>query len=338
MEMTILGRTGLTVSRSGFGALPIQRLSKQDAAALLRRAWEAGINFFDTARAYSDSEEKMALGLGDVRDQIVIATKTQSNTPEGFWRDLETSLATLRTQWVEIYQFHNPDPVPLAGDPLYDCMLQAQAQGKIRFIGVTCHKLTNARQALESGLYDTIQYPLSALSTQEELDFVRDCGLAGVGVIGMKGLAGGLLTSAAPTMAYLRAFSHAVPIWGFQYDGDLDEVIALEKAPPALDGAMEARIAAEQAALAGDFCRGCGYCAPCVAQIEISMCARMPLLLRRAVYQRFLEPDWQAKMARTQDCIACGACRSRCPYGLDIPRLLKAAWVDYQAFSLAHRE
>lgn len=338
MQTTILGNTGLTVTRSAFGALPIQRLSKREAAALLRRAYDAGIRFFDTARAYSDSEEKMALGLGDVRERIVIATKTAATAPEAFWADLNTSLRMLRTEYIDIYQFHNPAEVPLADSPLYRCMLEARTQGKIRHIGVTCHLLDNARVAMESGLYATIQYPLSALSDPAELAFARECGERGIGVIAMKALCGGLLNSAAPSMAFLRDLPHVVPIWGFQRDSELDEVLALERNPPALDDAMRERIEKDRAELAGDFCRGCGYCLPCAAEIQINMCARMPLLLRRAVYQNFLTPHWRQEMGRVEACTSCGQCVSRCPYNLDAPRLLRAAWADYQAFADDHAE
>ncbi len=332
METTVLGRTGLVVTRSAFGALPIQRLTKPDAAALLRRAYACGINFFDTARVYSDSEEKIAMALGDVREHVVIATKSMSNTPEALRQDLAESLRQLGTDAVDIYQFHNPERVPLADSPMYRAMLEAREQGKIRFIGVTCHLLQNARLAMESGLYDTIQYPLSALSDEAEIAFARECGERNIGVIAMKAMCGGLLTSAAPSMAYLRELKHVVPIWGFQRDSELDEVLALEQNPPVLDAAMRARIEKDRAELAGDFCRGCGYCMPCSADIQINTCARMPLLLRRARYQSFITEAWQREMARIEDCTECGLCRTRCPYSLEIPRLLRTAWADYQQF------
>ena len=336
METTVFGHTGLIVTRSAFGALPIQRLCKQDAAALLRRAYEAGINFYDTARAYTDSEAKMALGLGDVREHIVIATKTHAATTEEFWEHLETSLAALGTKTIDIYQFHNPAEVPMADSPMYRCMLEARARGKIRHIGITCHLLANARAAMQSGLYATIQYPLSILSDPSEIAFARECGERGIGVIAMKALCGGLLTSAAPSMAFLRDMPHVVPIWGFQQGSELDEVLDLERNPPALDEAMRARIERDRAELAGDFCRGCSYCLPCPAQIQINMCARMPLLLRRAVYQSFLAPHWEQEMERIDGCTGCGLCSSRCPYKLDAPRLLREARADYRAFARQH--
>jgi aryl-alcohol dehydrogenase-like predicted oxidoreductase len=335
MQYTRLGRTGLTVSRSSFGALPIQRLSVPEAGVLLRKAFDGGINFFDTARAYSDSEEKIGAALSDVRDKIVLATKTQATAPDAFWRDLETSLSLLKTDHVDIYQFHNPKRIPMDGDALYDCMLKAREQGKIRFIGVTNHGIDNALSAIDSGLYDTLQFPLSALSSEKELAMAKKCGEHDIGFIAMKALCGGLLPSAALTMACLRSLTHVVPIWGFQRAGEIDEVLTLEKDPPAYDEEMRRRVDRCRAELGGDFCRGCGYCQPCAKNIEIQTCARMPFLLRRAVWQGYVTPEWQAKMALIEDCIDCGLCRSRCPYGLNCPALLRTALKDYREFLAA---
>ena len=333
MEKTRLGKTELIVTRSAFGALPVQRLSLEDGAALLRYAYDLGITFFDTARGYSDSEQKLGLGLSDVRESIVIATKTPSSTPEGFWKDLETSLSLLNTEWIDIYQFHNPKTIPGEDSPLYACMLEAKKQGKIRHIGVTCHVLSNAWEALDSGLYETIQFPLSALSSDQEIEWARACGEKDVGVVAMKALCGGLLTSAAPSMAYLRPYPHIVPIWGFQRNSEVEEVAALEASPPALDDAMLARIAKDRAELGGNFCRGCGYCMPCSIGIRINMIARLPQLLRRSPPAPYFSDDWKEAMALAETCTECGLCMSKCPYGLEIPTLIKAAIADRRVFA-----
>ncbi|MDR3230238.1 MAG: aldo/keto reductase [Synergistaceae bacterium] len=332
MQYTQLGNTGLRVSRSGFGALPIQRLSIEDAGDLLRRAFDGGINFFDTARAYSNSEEKVGLALGGVRDRFFLATKTQATTVEGFEADLAKSLILLKTDHVDIYQFHNPKEVPLRESPLYECMLKARAEGKIRFIGITNHRIDNALTAIRSGLYDTLQYPLSALSGEKELDMVAEGGRRGMGVIAMKALCGGLLTSADLSMSCLRPMTHVVPIWGFQRPAEVDEVLSLEETIGDLTGEMRARIERVRSELGKDFCRGCGYCQPCPKGIEIQNCARMPFLLRRAVWQNFTSPEGREKMERIETCINCGACKSRCPYELDCPSLLRAALADFRAF------
>lgn len=332
METTMLGRTNLSVSRSGFGALPIQRISKPEAAALLRKAYDGGINFFDTARAYTDSEEKIARGLSAVRQNIIIASKTAATTPEGFWSDLDTSLKTLKTDYIDIYQFHNIEEVPTKGSPLYNCMAKAKKSGKICFIGITAHKLGNAEKAMKSGLYDTIQYPLSALSSEEEIAFAAQCARHNIGVIGMKALCGGLLTSAKPTMAFLRPHRHIVPIWGFQRESELDEVLRLEKTPPEMDGEMQETIEHNRTALSGDFCRGCGYCMPCAAGIRINWVARMPQVLRRMPYEQFFTEEWQVELKKVENCTKCGLCEKRCPYGLPVIHRIKEANDDWRAF------
>lgn len=336
MQKTKLGRTGLEVSRSAFGALPIQRLTADEAVRLLRLAFDAGINFFDTARAYSDSEAKIARAFKGMRAQVIIATKTMASTPEAFWSDLNTSLKALETDFIDIYQLHNPPGAPQEGSELYECLLKARQEGKIRFIGVSLHPIAAAWQALESGLYDTIQYPLSALSTPEELDFARACGEKDIGVIAMKALCGGLLTSAELSMAVLRPLGHVVPIWGFQRESELNEVLSLEQAPPALDETMRARVEHERESLSGEFCRGCGYCMPCPAGIRINWCARMPQLIRRAPDKPFFEQEWHGEMAKIAACSECGTCVSRCPYSLKIPDLLKAAVIDYEQYGKGH--
>lgn len=205
MEYVTLGRTQITVNRNGFGALPVQRVSKEEGARLLRKAYENGINFFDSARAYSDSEEKIGLGLSDVRQHIYLATKTMATTIEGFWKDLETSLEMMKTDYIDIYQFHNPSfcPKPGDGSGLYEAMLDAKEQGKIRFIGITNHRLPVAMEAVESDLYDTVQFPFSYIADKKEEDLVRACKEKNIGFICMKALSGGLITRADAAYAYL---------------------------------------------------------------------------------------------------------------------------------------
>ena len=178
-----LGKTQITVNKNGFGCLPVQRVSVEEAVRLLRKARENGINFFDTARAYTDSEEKLGEAFGGSWDGIFLATKTASKTPEGFWKDLETSLSKLKRDYVDIYQFHNPDfcPKPGDGSGLYECMLEAKAQGKIRHIGITNHRLSVAHEAIDSGLYETLQFPFSYLSGEKELELVEKCRAADMG-------------------------------------------------------------------------------------------------------------------------------------------------------------
>ena len=333
MQTVRLGRTNLEVSKNGFGALPIQRISMDEAVALLRRAYEGGINYFDTAYGYSDSEEKLGRALHHVREHIILSTKTPATTAEVFWQHLRTSLQRLQTDYIDIYQFHNPAFCPKPGDGtgLYEAMLEAKAQGLIRHIGITNHRLSVAEEAVRSGLYDTLQFPFSYLASEKEEALVHLCREHDVGFICMKALAGGLITHSDAAYAYLAQFPVA-PIWGIQRMSELEEFLSYQDAPPALTEERRAFIEKERTELVGEFCRGCGYCMPCPAGIEINTCARMSLLLRRSPAAGHLSEAGQAKMRKIEDCLHCGQCRSRCPYGLDTPALLQRNYEDYKTF------
>ena len=334
MDHVTLGRTGLTVNKNGFGALPVQRVEMGEAVRLLHMAFDGGINYYDTARSYTDSEEKLGAAFGDRREKLVISTKTMAKTAQGFWSDLETSLRNLKTDYIDIHQFHTPPFCPKPGDEsgLYDAALEAQRQGKLRFIGFTNHRVGVAKEAVESGLYDTIQYPFSYLTDGPDLEIVSLCREKNLGFIAMKGLAGGLITNSALAYAFMAQHDHVAPIWGIQREHELEEFLSYQEAPPQLTVERLALIEKEKKELAGDFCRGCGYCMPCPAGIEISNCARMSLLLRRAPKEGFLTPQWRENMAKIEDCTRCGACKSKCPYGLDTPELLRRNHQDYQSF------
>lgn len=334
MEKVTLGRTGITVNRNGFGALPIQRVTGEDAITILRKAYDQGIRFFDSARWYSDSEEKLGNALSDVRKDIYIATKTGSTTVEGFWKDLETSLNNLKTDYIDIYQFHNPSFCPKPGDGtgLYEAMLEAKNQGKIHYIGLTNHGWKVAKEAIESDLYDTLQFPFSYLASEKEEELVRLCEEHNVGFICMKALSGGLITRSDIAYAYLLQYKNALPIWGIQKESELDEFISYQKQAPVLTKDIEEIIQHDRKELAGQFCRGCGYCMPCPQGIIINQCARMSLMLRRAPAENWLLEKWQAEMNKIKDCIHCGKCMTHCPYGLNTPELLQKNYEDYQTF------
>ena len=332
MEKIRLGRTGLVVSRCGFGALPIQRVPMDKAISLLHRAVENGIDFFDTARYYSDSEEKLGRAFGGMRDSIVIATKAMAETRESVLVSLAASLEKLQTGYVDLLQLHNPVQLPDTEDPdsSYGGLIEARRKGMTRYIGITCHKRDNAFAAAVSGKYDTIQFPLSPLSSDEDLALIAVCKENRCGLIAMKALSGGLITRAAASFAFLRQFDNVLPIWGIQHDRELDEFILFEQEPPVLDEAQWKLIRKDREELAGLFCRGCGYCMPCPAGIEINWVARMSLLLRRAPTAGFMSDEWRDKMLRIEACTECGRCRERCPYGLDTPSLLKMNFEDYR--------
>lgn len=336
MDKVVLGKTGLEVNKNGFGALPIQRVTKKEAVYLLQKAFYNGINYFDTARAYSDSEEKMGAAFEYTRDKIIISTKSQAQNGEEMRRHLEESLKNLRTDYIDIYQFHNPAFCPKPGDGtgLYEAALKAQEEGKIRHIGITNHRIAVAKEAVESGLYETMQFPFSYLAAEQDLEIVEMCRKENMGFIAMKGLAGGLINDSACAYAYMNQpqFSHVAPIWGIQRETELDEFLSYQDCPPDLSGELQDKIAKDKEQLTGDFCRGCGYCMPCPAGIEINNCARMSLMLRRAPSEAWLTQEWQEKMKKIEGCLHCGQCMKKCPYGLNTPELLAKNYEDYKTF------
>ena len=331
MDYVTLGRTEIKVCKNGFGALPIQRISFDSAKEILLHAYKSGINFFDTARFYTDSEEKIGYALSDVRDKIYIATKTAAQNADDFWKDLNTSLNNMKTDYIDIYQFHNPSfcPKPNDGTGLYEAMLEAKAQGKIRFIGLTNHRLAVAQEAIDSGLYDTIQFPFCYLATDKDIAIVENCKKNNLGFIAMKGLSGGLITNSAAAYAFMAQYDNVLPIWGVQRMSELNEFLSYNTNPPSVTGEIKELIDNDRKMLAGEFCRGCGYCMPCPVGIEINNCARMSLLLRRSPSELQLTPAVQAKMKKIEKCLHCNQCKSKCPYGLDTPKLLEENYKDY---------
>ena len=331
MDYVTLGRTEIKVCKNGFGAQPIQRISFDSAKEILLHAYNNGINFFDTARFYTDSEEKIGYALSDVRDKIYIATKTAAQNADDFWKDLNTSLNNMKMDYIDIYQFHNPSfcPKPNDGTGLYEAMLEAKAQGKIRFIGLTNHRLAVAQEAIDSGLYDTIQFPFCYLATDKDIAIVENCKKNNLGFIAMKGLSGGLITNSAAAYAFMAQYDNVLPIWGVQRMSELNEFLSYNTNPPSVTGEIKELIDNDRKMLAGEFCRGCGYCMPCPVGIEINNCARMSLLLRRSPSELQLTPAVQAKMKKIENCLHCNQCKSKCPYGLDTPKLLEENYKDY---------
>ncbi|OEC97959.1 Predicted oxidoreductase of the aldo/keto reductase family [Methanobrevibacter gottschalkii] len=324
-----LGKTNFKVNKNGFGALPIQRRNEKDSIEILKKAYDNGINFYDSARFYTDSEGKLGKAFEDIRENIYIATKTGTETPEEFWNDLETSLKELKTDYVDLYQFHNISFCPKEDDELYKAMLEAKEEGTVKHIGITTHKITHAHEALDSGLYETLQYPFSYLSGEEELNLVEKCRQLDVGFIAMKGMGGGLIKNSQASFAYMNQFDNVLPIWGIQELEELDEFLSYD-ANTILTADLKEYIEKDKEELGVNFCRGCGYCMPCPEEINISLCSRMSLWLRRFPTEPSLDEKTQKIMEKTKDCTECYSCVDKCPYELDIPELLKSNYEDYQ--------
>jgi len=338
LKKITLGRTELKVTRTAFGALPIQRVDLVTARAILRRAHGDGINLFDTAHGYTDSEEKIGDALAEVRGEIHIATKSPATDRAGVLRDVELSLQRMRTDHVDILQLHNPAPLPDPNDPesAYAGLAEARRKGMTRFIGISNHRPDVARQVVECGLYDTLQFPLNGISSPEEFAVARLCAERNVGFMAMKPMCGGLLKSPLITFAAFREFPNVAALWGIQRMEELDEIARLEANPPPMTAELREMVETERRELGGEFCRGCGYCLPCPAEIPINFAARMGLVVRRLPWRPFVTPEWQEKMSRIEKCQDCGGCRDRCPYHLDTPKLLRKALAEYRIFCEEH--
>ena len=336
-----LGKTGLIVSKPAMGCLPVQRCGRDDAVRLLRAAYERGITFFDTANAYTDSEEKIGLALSDVRGKIVLSTKSAAQDKAGVLAHIENSLRMMRTDHIDLFQLHQAARIPDPNDPDSPMAgaLEAKRRGWIGHIGITSHRIDVAEQSIACGMFETLQYPFSYISSKRDLALAERCEKTDMGYIAMKGLAGGLLgTNTRACHAFMNLYDNVAPIWGIQTMEELECWMGLAEEDPVMDEQLSAQIKADREQLSGNFCRSCGYCMPCTVGIEINNCARMDMLLRRSPWRQYMTDEWRAKMNKINDCVECGLCRSRCPYQLDTPNLLKYMLKDYNEFYEAHKD
>lgn len=340
MRKIRLGKTGLMVTATAMGCLPVQRCDEDYAVKLLQAAYEGGINYFDTANAYTDSEKKIGLALSNVRDKIIISTKSAAKDRDGVLSHIENSLRMLKTDYIDLFQFHQVTEVPDPNDPngAFAGALIAKERGWIGHIGVTSHRVNIAEDCIASGLFETLQFPFSYISDDRDLALAEKCKAADMGYIAMKGLAGGMLSNARACYAFMKGHDNVVPIWGIQKMEELEQWLALAREDPDMDEELDTFIRKERQELSGSFCRSCGYCMPCPAGIEIFNCARMNMLLRRSPWQQYMTDQWREKMEKINDCIGCRSCSSRCPYQLDTPNLLKYMLKDYREFYEAHKD
>lgn len=328
IEKVRLGHTDLMVSRISMGCIPIQLLSESEAVRLLHYTYDSGVNFYDTAHVYTDSEAKIGAAFaGSRRQNIIIASKTMSSTYEKTIEQIDESLRRLKTDYVDIYQWHNPEK-ELEGflnqrGP-YQAMQDAQKAGKIRHIGITQHSPERAKFAIETGAFETMQFPLSLLSSPEELEIASLASAADMGVIAMKGMCGGLLDDGRLPFIFLNQYRHIVPIWGLKTAEEFNQFLELSKKPEPFSEEMQAEVEKLRAEYGKEFCRCCRYCLPCPEGIAIPLVTRVTTMAKRgAMIHTLFTPEFREMMRKIDDCTNCQTCVSRCPYHLDIPHLLK---------------
>ena len=327
MEYRILGKTGLKVSRMGFGGIPIQRIDCEGTKALMRKLLENGVNYIDTARGYSVSEAYLGEALEGIRDQFVLATKSMARTKEEMARDIDISLQNLRTGYIDLYQIHNPTPSDLntvtgLGGAL-EALYEAKAAGKIGHIGITLHVADLFERALQLDWVETIMFPYNIVETQAE-DLIKVCAERNIGFVCMKPLAGGAIDDAATALRFICANDCvSVVIPGMAAEAEIEQNIAAVCDASPITQNETIKIRSIREALGTNFCRRCNYCAPCTAGISI-----YSVLLMEGYYTRYNLKEWatvryNAMNKTASDCVDCGICETRCPYNLPIRQMLK---------------
>jgi predicted aldo/keto reductase-like oxidoreductase len=335
MQKVKLGRSGLNVSQIGFGGIPIIPLPADKAVAIVRHCFEGGITFFDTANMYPTSEEKIGAALADVRNQVVLATKTTERSAAGAAGHIDLSLKQLKTDRIDLYQFHNVSNAEALAEiqapgGAYEAVLEAQQAGKIRCIGISSHSIATATAALETGLFQTLQFPFNFIENDPQDALFPLARSRGVGLIGMKPLGGGLLERADLCFGFLQQYPDIVPIPGIRTPAEADEIIALYRERPQLSGEHLKAMEEIRSILGDKFCHRCEYCMPCEQGVHIS-----GVLMYRAAAKR-LSPEnvklWLGEAMQTvEQCIECGECEEKCPYQLPIVDLLKENLALYSA-------
>ena len=333
MEYRILGKTGLRVSRIGFGGIPIQRIDAEGTRALMQALVEKGVNYIDTARGYTVSEEYLGYGLEGIRDKFVLATKSMSRDKESMARDIEISLANLRTEYIDLYQLHNPKleelDVIFSENGAIQALRQAKAEGKIGHIGITAHSAAVFEKALEYDEIETVMFPYNIVESQGE-ELIARCREKNVGFICMKPLAGGAIEDGRLALRYILANDNVtVAIPGMAEVKELEQNLAAAEDTSPLTEEEKAAFEKVRAELGQNFCRRCNYCAPCAAGINIPSVFLFQGYLRRYGLAGWARERYATLPVKASACLQCGACETRCPYQLPIRQMMAEAAKDF---------
>jgi predicted aldo/keto reductase-like oxidoreductase len=343
VEKIKLGKTGMMVTRLGFGGIPIQRLTEDDAVAVVQRCLDLGVNFLDTANGYSTSEERIGKAVKGRRQNVFIATKSGARTGEEIEKNLELSLKRLGTDYIDLYQFHGVNDMPTLNkilDPengLMKVFEKAKKVGKIRHIGITSHQMDIAKAMVKSGRFETIMFPFNFITSEPADELLPLCREHNMGFIVMKPMAGGMLENAAVAFKYLLQFPDIVIIPGIQKIQEIEEIVLIYSGSPKMTAAERKKMQQMREELGTRFCRRCDYCQPCSQQIPISMIMTFPSFVKR------LPPGWYLKggfipdaMAKAASCTECGECEARCPFRLPIREMLKESYNLYEQVKAAN--
>ena len=333
MEYRVLGKTGLKISRIGLGGIPIQRIDAEGTKKLVYQLMEAGVNYIDTARGYTVSEQYLGYALEGIRDKFVLATKSMSRTKEAMAKDIDISLGNLKTDYIDLYQVHNPNMAQLEQvtqeGGAFEALLEAKAQGKIGHIGLTAHSVEVFEKALELDWVETIMFPYNIVETQGEA-LIKKCAEKNIGFVDMKPLAGGAIEDASLAMRFLVSNPDVtVVIPGMADAKEIEQNLAAGENTAPLTAEEQKKVEEVRQILGTQFCRRCNYCAPCTVGINIPS-----VFLFQGYLDRYGLADWAkdrygAMAVKASACVECGPCEPRCPYGLPIRQMLKEAAVKF---------
>ena len=329
MEYRILGKTGLKISRMGFGGIPIQKIDAEGTKALMHQLKDAGVNYIDTARGYTVSEEYLGYALEGIREHFVIATKSMSRTKEAMAADIDISLKNLRTDYIDIYQVHNATPEQLqqvvAPGGALEALMEAKEAGKIGHIGLTAHSLDTFKLALDMDWVETFMFPYNIVETQAE-KLIHKCAEKNIGFVDMKPLAGGAIENGTLALRFICANPDVtVVIPGMAEEKEIAENVAACSDTSPLTDEEKAAINEVRSQLGTNFCRRCNYCQPCAAGINISGVFLFEGYLSRYGLGEWAKSRYATLPVKASACIGCGACEDRCPYNLPIRKMLKVA-------------
>jgi predicted aldo/keto reductase-like oxidoreductase len=336
MQKVRLGKSELRVTQIGFGGIPIQRLDDDDAVNVVRRCLSLGLNYLDTANSYTTSERRIGLALNDHRGEVIVSTKSQSRNADGVRAHLEQSLQMLGLEAIDLYQFHNVSTFDalekvLAADGPFPVVEQAVHDGTVRHIGITSHQIDVAKEAIKTGRFETVMYPLNFIAHEPGEELLALARSLDVGFIAMKPFAGGMIADASLASRYLLNHPDVVAIPGVQSVDEIEEIVRIAAGSTTLTDAEMAEIERLRAETGNRFCRRCDYCQPCTAGIPISTVMSFPTMVKR-MPRASLMRGWVADaLEKVHGCTDCGLCEERCPYGLPIREMISENLDQYEA-------
>ncbi|MFC1943817.1 aldo/keto reductase [Chloroflexota bacterium] len=343
METIRLGKTEMMVTKLGFGSIPIQRVSEDEAVAVVKRCLELGINFIDTANSYSTSEERIGKAISGQRERLFLATKTQARTGDGVKSDIKLSLKRLGVESIDLYQFHNVSDSDsldriLVPDGAMAVAEEAKRAGVVKHIGVTSHSMDMAKELVKSDRFETLMFPFNFITCEPADELLPLCREHDVGFIAMKPLAGGMLDNVTIAFKYLFQFPDVVPIPGIEKIHEIDEIAQVLNGPWQMTEAEQHEMQRLREELGTRFCRRCDYCQPCTEDTPISTIIGISSFVKRLPPERVFTGRTAEAMEKAANCAECGDCEERCPYHLPIREMMAEQVKWYQEEKKKYQE